>query len=255
MSNPSRRATVPLRVHPKTGVAPPSRRRTRGRDARATHGSGRTLGQWVSGMLLTGACLVVSGCNLTELTKQLLIQAAPTTEEVPAEFNRLSGKTVLVYVWVHPEIRWSYPNARLELAGYLSGYLKKNVKHVGLVDYYQVESYLEKASSFEMDPSQPGRHFNADMVVHLAVHHFSLRDPEMAHFYRGRIGAAVAVIDLSHPDESPEQIPLGEVEVAVPEEGAIGFANRSPAEVRQLTYYAFTEKVGRKFHAYKREVD
>lgn len=203
--------------------------------------------------LVLSVPLAASGCNLTELTKTILVQSVPHTEEVPAEFNRLKGKTVLVYVWVHHEIRWAYPRARLELAGYLSEYLKENVERVTPVDYYLLESYLEKGNVSEMDPAEPGRHFNADMVVHLAVHRFSLRDKEMAHFYRGRLGAAVSVIDLSKPEEAPERIPLGEVEVAVPEDGSVGFVNKTGNEVKQLTYYAFTERVGRKFHAYRRE--
>jgi len=207
--------------------------------------------QWLLWLLIASAPLV-SGCGLA---KAIIMQTAPTTEKVPAEFNRLTGKRVLVYVWVRPEIKWAYGMVRLDLASYLSEYLAENVKDVTVVDYRRVESYLEKAKTSDVNPVELGRHFSADMVVHLSVYRVSLRDPGLAHFYRGRIGASVEVHDLSRPDEPPERIPLGDVEVAVPEEGPIGLTNVTPAEVRQRTYYVFTERVGRKFHEYEREVD
>jgi len=82
-----------------------------------------------------------------------------------------------------------------------------------------------------------------------------LRDQGMHHFYRGRLGASVEVHDLSRPNEPQERIPLEDAEVAVPEEGVVGLANTTPAQIRQMTYYAFTEEVGRKFHDYERALD
>ena len=58
-------------------------------------------------------------------------------------------------------------------------------------------------------------------------------------------------------DQDPEAVPLGDVEVAIPDpdKNAIGFTNITAAEVRRRTYETFTEKTGRKFHAYERAVD
>jgi len=203
-------------------------------------------------VLLMLSAPLVPGCNLIE---SIVLQTAPGTEKVSAEFNRLPGKTALVYVWVDAETKWAHPKVRLDLAAYLSEYLEKNVKDVTVADYYLVEDYLEKANSFDVNLDKLARHFGADMVVHLSVYRFSLRDQGMHHFYRGRLGASVEVHDLSRPNEPQERIPLEDAEVAVPEEGVVGLANTTPAQIRQMTYYAFTEEVGRKFHDYERALD
>ena len=176
-------------------------------------------------VLLMLSAPLVSGCNLIE---SFVLQTAPGTEKVSAEFNRLPEKTVLVYVWVDAETKWAHPKVRLDLAAYLSEYL---------------------------DLDKLVRHFGADTIVHLSVYRLTLRDQGMYHFYRGRIGASVEVYDRSRSDEPPERIPLKDVEVVVPEEGVVGLTNTTPAQIRQLTYMAFAEKVGRKFHDYERALD
>jgi hypothetical protein len=113
-----------------------------------------------------------------------------------------------------------------------------------------VEQYLEQGgSSGEADPVEVGKHFHADMVVHLSVYQFSMRDPGMAHFYRGRIASSVVVYDLTRANEPAERIPLRDVRVAYPEEKA-GYPNVRPDQIRQATYDAFSVEVGKKFHEY-----
>lgn len=201
--------------------------------------------------ILAGMLAAAGGCGPTGA---LLAMTVPDTEKVAPEFSKLPGHTVLVHVYALPEIRWAYDKVCLDLAAYLSEYLQQNVKGVRVVDYVRVADYMEKNPESENDPVGVGRRFNADMVIQLSVHKLSVRDPGMAHFYRGRLAAAVAVYDLTAPDEPPERIPLEDVEVAVPEEGVVGFADATPAQVRQQTYIAFTTKVGRKFHEYQRPV-
>lgn len=199
----------------------------------------------------------VAACSLgcAALTKSALLGTTPGTEKVPAEYSRLPGKIALVYVWVRPEIRWAYDKMRLDLASYLSEYLEQKVPDVNMVDCLRVESYLEKSSTFDVDPVELGRHFGADVVIHLSVYQFSMRDPGLAHYYRGRMAASVVVHELGEGQTQAERVPLGDVEVVVPEEGPVGFTNVSPTEVRQRTYFAFIEKTGRKFHDYEREIE
>jgi len=195
---------------------------------------------------------LAGGCALI---KSLAVHAAPKTEKVAAEFNGLAAKKVLVFVWVPPEIKWDYPYIRLDLAAHVGAHLSENVKEVSLVEARRVEEYLAKSRRFESDPAEVGRHFHADMVVHLAVYQFSIRDPGMAHYYRGRIASSVEVYDLTEKGAPAQRIPLREVNVAYPDERALGFANVRPDQVRQATYEVFTDEVGKKFHSYERPLD
>jgi len=193
-----------------------------------------------------------SGCDLI---RGAAVYAAPQTERIAPEFNRLPGKKVLIDVWVPPEIKWDYPYVRLDVAGYVGAYLKEHVKDITIVDPRRVELYLEKQGDRQIDPAELGARFQADTVIQLSVHHFSLRDPGMAHFYRGRIKAAVTVYELPAEGGTPERFPLKEVEVAYPDEQALGFVNVQPAQVMRATYEAFAIEVGRKFHTWEKPLD
>jgi len=197
--------------------------------------------------------LLFVGCDAV---RQLALQTAPRTEKVPAEFSRLPSKKVLVYVWVPPEIKWDYPHIRLDLAAHLGGYLKQNVKDVSVVDPSQVEAYLDRSSRAEVEPAELGRAFQADAVIALGVYQFSVRDPGMAHYYRGRIASSIEVYELTGPQDQPAQrIPLHEVQVSYPDEKALGFANVRADQVRQATYEVFAVEVGKKFHTWDRPLD
>ncbi len=204
-------------------------------------------------VLLTAvtAMPAMSGCGYL---KAIAALTAPDTEKVPAEFNRLSGNKVVIFVYAPPDTLWDYPKVRLDLAAHVASYLKENVKNVEIVDPFRVESYMEQGNRFEMDPLDIGQYFRADMVLHLSVLEFSMRDPEMAHFHRGRIQASVVVYDRTKTDQPPERNPLHDVLVVFPEEGPVGFANATPDQIRKATYEAFAVEVGRKFHAHERPV-
>lgn len=214
----------------------------------------------VRSVRMTAKCTAVLGLlillspALTACTamKAMMLQAAPQTEKLDAEFNRLEGKKVLVYVWAPPEILWDYPKVRLDLAAYATAYLEKNVKKITTVPAVRVESYLEQINALQIDPVELGKHFEAEMVVHLSVFKFSMRDAGMAHFYRGRIGSSIVVWDRSRPGEPAERVPLKDVNVAVPPESNVGYTNIRPEEIRQATYDAFAVEVGKKFHEWER---
>jgi hypothetical protein len=193
----------------------------------------------------------VVGCGPTGA---LLSMAMPDTEKVPPEYNKLTGHTALVHVYALPEIRWAYDKVDFDIAAYLSDYIQQQVKGVTVVDYLRVASYMEKTPESENDPVGVGKQFSADIVIQVSIHKLSVRDPGMAHFYRGRMAASVVIYDLTRKNEQPERTPLQDVEVIVPEEGAVGLADVTPAQMRQQTYTAFTVKVGKKFHEYERPI-
>jgi hypothetical protein len=222
----------------------------------------RTQSAWKAGRrtrlaawgLLAGIGLAAAGTSGCNLVKAAAYFAQPSTEKVAPEFNRLPGKKVVIYVWSYPDILWEYDKLRLDISANLASYLQKNVKDVRVEDPIQVERWVEKQDIKSLDPVEVGRHFKSDMVIHISIHKFSLRDPEMAHFFRGKIGASVQVHDLSKPEEA-ERINVRDVNVVAPEKGPVGIENATAAEIRVQTYDAFTVEVGRKFHQWEREVN
>ncbi len=204
----------------------------------------------MAGLLLLG--LAGGGC---ELAKQIALQTAPRSERVPAEYSNLPGQRVLVFVWVPPEVRWEYPYLRLDLAAHLGAYLTANVQKVTVVDARHVESYLDGNTQLETNPVEVGRHFRADRIVHLSLHHFSVRDPGMAHYYRGRASGSVEVHEMTAGEGSPKRYPLRSIEAVYPEKGPVSFNNVRPEQIRKATYEVFTVEAGKKFHEYERPLD
>ena len=99
-----------------------------------------------------------------------------------------------------------------------------------------------------------GRYFRADKVIHITLLEFSMRDREMAHFYRGRVRASVAVYDLKDKSGTTQRYALTDVAVVYPETRSQGFDGTSAQVVRQKTYEVFADSVGRKFYVYDKEV-
>ena len=104
------------------------------------------------------------------------------------------------------------------------------------------------------DPDAVGRRFHADKVIHITLLEFSMRDHEMAHFYRGRVRASVAVYDLKDKSGTTQRYALTDVVVTYPERQSLGFDGTTAQIVRQKTYEAFADAVGRKFYPYDKEV-
>lgn len=216
------------------------------------------LGYRAAGLALPAwGVMAVLGAGLggCDVAKMMAFHSTPTSEKVQAEYAHLPGKRVLVLVWVPPEVKWDYPHVRLDLSAHLAAYLRQNVEDVSVVDPVRVEAYLEKSNQLDASPEDVGEHFRADRVIYLAVYQFSIRDPGMAHFYRGRLAASVEVRDLRTEDPTAQRIPLREVEVAYPEKDAAGLVGVRPVEIRKATYELFTVEVGKKFHKHERPVE
>lgn len=204
---------------------------------------------------LVSALLALSaastGCNLL---MPLAMLSDPPTEKVPAEFSKLEGSKVAVLVWAEPDVLFDYPNVRLELGSYVTEHIKAHVKNVQFVSPRQVEEYVERQGSMTQDAEAAGRHFHADKIIHITLLEFSMRDREMAHFYRGRVRASVAVYDLKDKSGTMQRYALSDVVVAYPEKRPEGFDSTAAQTVRQKTYEAFADAVGRKFYAFNKEV-
>lgn len=198
---------------------------------------------------LAGATLLVgsTGCNAI---KAVGILTAPHSEKIAPEYAGLSGKKLLIYAWAPAETLWDYPKVRLDVAAHVAAYLEQNVKDLNVLDPKRVEVRFEKSGS-QLDPVELAREFQADAVLHLSLYKFSMRDPGMAHYYRGRIASAVTVYEIATEGQPANRIPLKDVEVAVPDDKHVGFPNVRADQIRKATYEAFAVELGRKFHEYE----
>lgn len=202
-------------------------------------------------LLGLAAVALTGGCG--NLLGAMAVASQTPTEKVAAEYDKLEGAKALVLVWAEPDVLFDYPNIRLEISAYLSDYLKAHVKGVQLIPARQVEDYVERLSTSTQDPEAAGRYFHVDKVIHVTMLEFSMRDREMAHFYRGRARASIAVYDLKDKSGTTQRYALTDVSVVYPPKDPVGFDNTTAQMVRQKTYEAFADAVGRKFYVWERE--
>ena len=64
----------------------------------------------------------------------------------------------------------------------------------------------------ESDLAQIGRHFNADWVIYLEIESLSMfQRGSSGSLYRGEANLSYTLVDVNHPDESPEHAPVSYV--------------------------------------------
>ncbi len=202
------------------------------------------------GLAVCGIAAGVTGC---QALVPLAILGQAQTQKMPAEFDKLAGAKAVVLVWAEPDVLFDYPNVRLEIGSYVGDHLKAHVKDLRLVPPRQVEDYVERLPGSTQDPEACGRQFHADKVIHITLMEFSMRDRELAHFYRGRIRASIAVYDLKDKSGTTQRYTLADAAVVYPEKNPVGFDRTAAQVVRQKTYEAFADAVGRKFYVWEKE--
>lgn len=187
------------------------------------------------------------GCNW--LTPLAVVTEDPK-ETVAAEFDKLAGKRATILVWAESDTLFEYPHVRLETSAYLASHLKAHVPGVKITSERLVEEHLDKLASSTPDPIAVGREFSSDIVIYVTLLEFSMRDREMAQFYRGRVRASVVVYDLKDKSGTPQRYALTDVLAVYPADRPIGFDNTAASIVRQKTYETLAELIGRKFFSW-----
>lgn len=201
-------------------------------------------------MSVTTLCVLSAaacGCNL--LTPLIFI--GEHKRKVPAEFDKLQGKRVLVLVWAEPETLFDYPNVRIELMSYAGDKIRAGVKDCDLVDAGRVEDFLERHLQATIDPQQTGRHFQADFVVYIELLEFQIRDISAPDLLRGRLNASVSVYDLGADPDETSRYTLSPVEILCPQNQPMLMSSRNALLIRLQTYEQFAESVARKFYQHK----
>lgn len=202
----------------------------------------------VAMIVLSPALIVVlAGCNL--LIPLMLMQEHKRT--VPPEFSKLKGKRTMVLIWAEPETLFDYPHVRLELSTYISDKIRAQVPEVTLVEPLKVEDHIQKTLDADADPQHLGKHFDAEMVVYLELLEFQVRDPGMPDLVQARIGASVAVYDLTADPDETRCYELAPVHVAEPQNNALLISRANIMQVRQEAYLKFAETVARKFYSWQ----
>jgi hypothetical protein len=152
----------------------------------------------------------LAGCDPATTAYFLL----PETKD-PAELRRLASddkkKEVKVAVLTHTELetRPELIQADRQLAEYLGKQLRdrcaENKEKVTVIPSRRVEDYKNTHPRWR-DPLEVGRELKVDYVIYLEVNSLSLYEKGSSNLmYRGRANISVSLVDVNHPDDTPEQ--------------------------------------------------
>lgn len=202
--------------------------------------SGRMFNQvvWIF-ILGSGLLFATSGCS-TVLTVAYLFHP----EDVPAEYNELRGKHVVVVCKPIVELEFTDAGTARELADRIGTNIRENVRGVKIISQQEVSRWLDENAW--VDYATLGEAVDADIVVGIDLDHFSLH--EGSTLYRGRTTVHMQVHDVNEDlivfDKRMEDFTF-------PADSAIPTADQSEQQFRGLFLRILSSRLSRCFHAYE----
>ncbi len=202
--------------------------------------SGRRFNQavWIF-VLGSGLLFATSGCS-TVLTVAYLFHP----EDVPAEYNELRGKHVVVVCKPIVELQFTDAGTARELADRIGANIRENVRGVKIISQQEVSRWLDENAW--VDYATLGEAVDADIVVGIDLDHFSLH--EGSTLYRGRTTVHMQVHDVNEDlivfDKRMEDFTF-------PADSAIPTADQSEQQFRGLFLRILSSRLSRCFHAYE----
>jgi len=195
----------------------------------------------------------VLGAGCDQVAWILVKTVGPWVPEDKVEAEcRLGGQSVLVLVDVaDPAVASAYP--RLELM--VSDGICKALEREGAAGPIVPARSLAAARRTEPDfarwsVAQVGRYFNVDLVVHVELHEFRLKDSPGGNVFHGYAESTVRVVS---PETGKQVWPVLASARLVTAETLPDVQPEESAEVATILAEGLADKIARYFYTYKKE--
>ena len=190
-------------------------------------------------VLSGGLLFATSGCS-TVLTVAYLFHP----EDVPAEYNELRGKHVVIVCKPIVELEFTDAGTARELADRIGANIRENVRGVKIISQQEVSRWIDENAW--VDYATLGEAVDADIVVGIDLDHFSLH--EGSTLYRGRTTIHMQVHDVKEDlivfDKRMDDFTF-------PGDSAIPTADQSEQQFRGLFLRILSSRLSRCFYAYE----
>jgi hypothetical protein len=190
-------------------------------------------------VLSGGLLFATSGCS-TVLTVAYLFHP----EDVPAEYNELRGKHVVIVCKPIVELEFTDAGTARELADRIGANIRENVRGVKIISQQEVSRWIDENAW--VDYATLGEAVDADIVVGIDLDHFSLH--EGSTLYRGRTTIHMQVHDVKEDlivfDKRMDDFTF-------PGDSAIPTADQSEQQFRGLFLRILSSRLARCFYAYE----
>jgi hypothetical protein len=171
---------------------------------------------WTRSLVVAGVLALAglnAGCDLGSLAYFLSPE-----QRTPAKMKNLAvekkskkDSRVVILTWGGLEMRSELIHADRQLSDMLAKQLvelaEESDERLTIIPSRKVDDYKNSHPNWrEFDQAQIGRHFDADYVIYLEINSLSLYEPQSnGQLFRGRTQMTVSLVDVRHPDDSPQQ--------------------------------------------------
>jgi len=202
----------------------------------------------LSVLLLLAACLG-AGCDAFAYLLVKTVGPFVPEDEHKAEYD-LTGRSLVVLVDMKdPMVATEFPRLAMSLADEIGAFLAEHDACGPVVSQHSVEAARRTERGFERwSVAQVGRYFNTDLVLHLDLFEFRLKDSPQSNVYRGYAEAAVRIVN---PETDKQVWPLLAAARVVTAETLPDAVTDEPSRRERTLAEGFAEKVARHFITYK----
>lgn len=184
------------------------------------------------------ASLTATGCTGPLLTAMYLIKGT----DVDPEFGDLKDKKVVVVCRPSTTIEFKHANACRELSVELSRLLAAKVKKIEVVDIQDVTAWTDE--NMWDEPTEVGEALDAQMVVAVDIHNFSLY--ESLTIFQGKSEMTITVYDME--DEGRIVYETSPAPSAYPPNIGIPTSDKSKMQFERQFVGSLADEIGRHFY-------
>lgn len=172
-------------------------------------------------------------------------------EKVEAEY-RLGGQSVLVLVDVaDPAVASAYPRLELIVSDGICKALEREGAAGPIVPVHSLAAARRTEPDFaRWSVAQVGRYFNVDLVVHVELYEFRLKDSPGGNVFHGYAESAVRVVS---PETEKQVWPVLASARLVTAETMPDVQPEESAEVATILAEGLADKIARYFYTYKKQ--
>lgn len=188
--------------------------------------------------LLLASALVVTGCSTLGTLAYFV-----NPNDIPAEFDELSGKHVAVVCHPVVELQYSDAGSARELAELIGMNIDRNLRRAEVISQQEVARWMDENELVEY--TEVGKALDADIVVGIDLEDFRLY--EGSTLYRGKASVHVRVYDVA------EEKLLFEKRLddyAFPKDTAVPATDRTEQQFRGMFMQVLSSKIARLFYAH-----
>ena len=192
------------------------------------------------------AVLPATGCVHQVLATMIYVWSGPS---VPASYEGLEGKRVVVYCRAPSSIEYRHATAAQDLSKRVASLLEINVDNIDVASPRDVEKWVNESDREEF--ADLASALDADMVVHVDMERFGLE--KGATLYQGDADIVLTVYDMEQGGKIVWEKPLGQI--LFPVNSAVPKQDKSLRQFHRQFIEMLAQQIARHFYPHDPHAD